>query len=918
MDNPQETASKILQQSIRPDLTTQEQRSQVFYQSGGTVRYDPFSKRWKSVSSQPSALSSVPVQQTQTIEDLPKEEKEAIFEETVMGGYMKGVEQRLTQADILQESLTKQQEEISSAKLEFQIGDETYSKPQVLSMIQDYQTTVSNRIRAVGSHPEGTTFKVDGKVMSRNQLINLLRTQQSDLSKEFKNISVMPDEPSFIFGEAGQEMSMSKTEALKMIGEQKTKLEEFKNIGSFALSLWKGEEKGFYTQAEKPPDILSTKLEMSSINPENIKYMDLDAKAKALISVPAGFVYGFLKTGTEMGEYVATKTKQILTGDVKELVWTPIEIGYGTAQWGVSLLSPDRSVFQKAGEIYAFKTMGRTFKEAGRLTDYLKTKIEYMRMPTKYSYKVDAGELKGISIVEPDAFKVGSVSVKGGVYEALKIDKISLQESAISTEYLDLTHRPLGEFTPRIKIADTGKIELPISEIADIINRKTTTGFTGGQLGHTTLFRSVQSQAKYIELQEPPSIANRMVLFESQKTRAIVRWIEHEDFGRTARTFTGDQIDLRPLKSRGMTPLDIIAHKRDIGIMEQYGLELDYSILKKSKINYYKPSGMSAIQRELSWQKFLDSYRKGEIKFPTLEQRQFLLNLQTRGGISVLRQLEGKETGFKLLIMKPLKWKKSIQLDIKSADAGFKETMNKYWKPYRSYPKTQYDKVYGTTGEVAGIGSATFKEFGLGKMFQIQMPKLKSLLKTDAKTQQALSRRGQQKIVTKNKSMLNLDMDMKFDTKILQKSRSGYKSKTRTDMGISTKQLHILKVKFKMLQLQKQRQRQRSMLEMKTGKPVNIRVPPAIISKKDSEAFFGKRKTRSKKKGMTGKKKRREISPLADLLSVTLTEARTGKKATHLYPTGKVKAMFKGSLLRGGLRFPTAQMFRGKKGRKII
>lgn len=64
----------------------------------------------------------------------------------------------------------------------------------------------------------------------------------------------------------------------------------------------------------------------------------------------------------------------------------------------------------------------------------------------------------------------------------------------------------------------------------------------------------------------------------------------------------------------------------------------------------------------------------------------------------------------------------------------------------------------------------------------------------------------------------------------------------------------------------------------------------------------------------TSIKRRFDVNPLADWLSITQTEAATFKKARHPAPTKKIKRMFRTQVIEGGsLRFPTTRMMRGFK-----
>jgi hypothetical protein len=70
---------------------------------------------------------------------------------------------------------------------------------------------------------------------------------------------------------------------------------------------------------------------------------------------------------------------------------------------------------------------------------------------------------------------------------------------------------------------------------------------------------------------------------------------------------------------------------------------------------------------------------------------------------------------------------------------------------------------------------------------------------------------------------------------------------------------------------------------------------------------------RERKKG----KRKEKLFPLADWLSKTQTEFKTGKPATNLPSTPFTRKLYAKTILSGGMRFPTAQQFKGFKSLKF-
>lgn len=97
--------------------------------------------------------------------------------------------------------------------------------------------------------------------------------------------------------------------------------------------------------------------------------------------------------------------------------------------------------------------------------------------------------------------------------------------------------------------------------------------------------------------------------------------------------------------------------------------------------------------------------------------------------------------------------------------------------------------------------------------------------------------------------------------------------------------------------------------------------PPSRLLPVPPRISFGKGKKKKKGGldwGLGTVKRRKDIFPLADYLSVTLTEFKTGKKATHQFPTFEVKKEFE-RVRRAKpftFTFPTVEMLGGKKGKK--
>lgn len=98
--------------------------------------------------------------------------------------------------------------------------------------------------------------------------------------------------------------------------------------------------------------------------------------------------------------------------------------------------------------------------------------------------------------------------------------------------------------------------------------------------------------------------------------------------------------------------------------------------------------------------------------------------------------------------------------------------------------------------------------------------------------------------------------------------------------------------------------------------------PPIRLLPASPGISWGKGKKKKKRTGFDwgfGSVKRKDdIFPLADYLSVTVTELKTGKKATHQLPTLEVKKRFEKTRRSSPFTFtfPTVEMLEGKKKKK--
>jgi len=164
-----------------------------------------------------------------------------------------------------------------------------------------------------------------------------------------------------------------------------------------------------------------------------------------------------------------------------------------------------------------------------------------------------------------------------------------------------------------------------------------------------------------------------------------------------------------------------------------------------------------------------------------------------------------------------------------------------------------------------------------------------------------------------------------FKTKKTVKKKEGIKQLTtqmpkQIEMSVTSFKSSLKPIE-KTFQIRKQMPslKQRQRLSFKTPLPPNIpslKIPSIPFSHPSRISLTRpsrKRKVSRRKKSMLDM----DIIPSADWLSLTMTEAKKRGKGHHPYPSPKIQKMFRKNIFASSMRFPTAEMLRGKGRLKL-
>jgi len=136
---------------------------------------------------------------------------------------------------------------------------------------------------------------------------------------------------------------------------------------------------------------------------------------------------------------------------------------------------------------------------------------------------------------------------------------------------------------------------------------------------------------------------------------------------------------------------------------------------------------------------------------------------------------------------------------------------------------------------------------------------------------------------------------------------------------LKQKQVARTSQKYKIGQVQKMSFKQMQRISFKPPSIPNIPSPkiPSMPFSHPSRISLSqpsrRKKVSRRKKSMLDM----GIIPSADWLSLTMTEAKKRGKGHHPYPSPKIQKMFRKNIFASSLRFPTAEMLRGKGRLKL-
>lgn len=870
MATAQQIAEGILQQSIRPEDTTSQERAKVYYQSGGKVTYNPFTKEWKKTSKPPGTQQPAPSKPAMTAmvgEGLTKTD---ISDETIEETIEKAIEKGTTEK--MKKGAAEQLEIIEEWETEY---------PKVAKEQKTIITSMEESLKDIKTSETGAAWIItsgEGKEteMSRKEAIEFVSKELSEVKRQY---------------------GIQETQYGKIMEFKEKHAEELK------------------TGVEKPEEIF-IKYRAGGADWFGIK---IPAKhrqfSERFIALQKHYAKTREQTVEELAESPQLKAGLALT--IHDPLYLTSGITAMTSFWGEKLLK-GKSVKE------AYKTA--TYNVYGIRKSYAERAVMAAETGKQREFiigEMGTGAAFGGMLAIPGLAGVPGIvgtgaKVVGSSIWAYQISETIQRPTAVNIAYSSL---PAGLYvigkgfnlvrtkafsrTVEIRpVSETTTTRYGVFEISGMQKRLIGTKMAGFQEDITPYLSKAQLLAE----------ERSIVLYQTQKLFEMVK--------KPPAFKTGTHI----YSFRQKLPKAI-----SIGLEAEYKFKTRFRVIKNlPEVPEY--TRMLVEGKHIVW----------EAAIPSIYARKYIL-------IESFKPLP-KEPAF-LQFLKPADIKKT-PLKFGKIDLAAEAALGKKGRSLIEVGSGRQKQLLKTKKKITGkrqwqvIGYETIQEqhvrwgafeetieaptsygFRLAGIKLETEPMTVTLGGSEIKQGQFKTTIIRSKIGTRLKEELKTRTAQKFriELKKTQKTKIKARTKERFTTRIKTTQKQIQKQKLLPRHKTKYIQRQKTRLSTRTGtkfgtslapKRTTITVPKITIP---SVKKVGKKARKpGKRLSRKEKKKKRfmlDLIPRSDILSMTQTEARYFKKAHHPYPTPKIKSWFRKKFYTEPfvLRFPTAEMLKGKK-----